>query len=474
MAKSNFIKKFLEQVEKQPLAVAIEFDNSSITYKELHSASLEVYSYLSEYSREEKHIGIESTSDFKSYANIIGVWMFGAAYVPLKSNYPEEVRDQILESLEIKTVLNSKELKTALGVAKKNLNIEDSIGECAYIIHTSGSTGVPKAVFISHENLNAFTSHYLNTSKYEFNETDRFLQSYELSFDVSIFCYSIPLMIGATLVLPKDKGVKYMTILSSIIKDKITVCSNVPSVAKYALPRLSEISMASLRYCFFSGESLFGSWAKAWMNSATNAQVYNCYGPTETTIVCTSEHLNVLDASYFESKEPLPLGVPFETMNLTVKDNEICFSGAQVFLGYTGGVFTIVTPQGDKHFYTGDNGILDEGGKLIFKGRSDDQIQINGFRVELSGIDTLILKEFNLFTKSMVFSDEKKPDKILTVIEGGDWIKDDILRYLGSKLPDYSLPNDVLSTMEFPMNGNEKLDLPVLRKWCLEKLATIN
>ena len=91
MSKSNFLSNFLEQVEKQPLGTAVEFEGKKMSYEELREEALRVCAYLKSNSFGEKYIGIKDESGFQSYANIIGIWMFGAAYVPLNSSYPKEV-----------------------------------------------------------------------------------------------------------------------------------------------------------------------------------------------------------------------------------------------------------------------------------------------------------------------------------------------------------------------------------------------
>ncbi|MFT6747299.1 MAG: D-alanine--poly(phosphoribitol) ligase subunit 1 [Glaciecola sp.] len=462
MSKSNFLSSFLGQVANQPLAIAVEFAKDKATYEELYNQSLKVCKYLRLHADGEVFIGIETKQSIQNYANIIGVWMFGAAYVPLNSACPQKMVDQMVVDLGIKTILSNEVVRESnLEASNDGLNSTVS-SEIAYVIHTSGSTGNPKSALVTHGNLNALTSHYLNKDQYEFSANDRFLQSYDLSFDVSVFCFAIPLMLGATVVVPQDKGVRFMTIISSIIKDNITVCSNVPSVAKYAMPRLNEISMSSLRYCFFSGEALHGSWAKAWMKSASGAQVYNCYGPTETTVVCTTELLNELDSAYFESNVPLPLGQPFENMKLVIDDGEICFKGTQVFKGYFG-----QTEIDHLNYYqTGDLAKFDVNGKLIFQGRKDEQVQINGFRVELAAIDALVFKEFGCQSKTIVVTHLKKSDQLVTVVESeSDLMMPGVISYLGTYLPEYSVPTEILIKQKLPLNSNGKLDVKGLINW---------
>lgn len=278
-------------------------------------------------------------------------------------------------------------------------------------------------------------------------------------------------MLGAKLFLLPEKGIKYLNIAASILKNNITVCSNVPSVAMYLYPRLKEISFPSLRFCFFSGEALYGNWAKAWMKSAFNAQVYNCYGPTETTIVCTTENLNDLPPLYFDSAHPLPLGTAFEEMLLELNEGEICFTGGQVFPKYLDGDLGYRKMIRGKEFYcTGDRGYIDENGKLIFLSRKDDQFQIDGFRVELGTLDSIIRNELNTNVKSFVFALKGGKKIIVSAIESGNEISKEMIHdAILKELPGYYCPTVLFNLKEFPRNNNGKLAVGGLKEKLLQE-----
>ncbi len=461
----NFLNDFLDSLKRNPDKAAVSDLDFTLSYSELWSRAIQVQEFLKSLNRSEELIGITGKPSVYNYAFILGTWMHGAGYVFLNTENPAARNEEIIQDSKIKTILSNDlcgEIFQEVVMSNDfELPVSSVEQDIAYAVYTSGTTGKPKGVPISKHNLNAFTSHYLNKESYQFNEQDKFLQSYELSFDVSVFCFTIPLMLGAELMLPANRGVKYLGILSCILKEGITVCSNVPSVAKYCAPRLNEVEMSSLRYCFFSGDALYGDWAKAWMKSASNAIVFNCYGPTETTIVCTTENLNVLNESYFEKQTPLPLGVPFDGMKLELSKGEIVFEGDQVFKGYLNNRTTSL-----ESYKTGDLAYLDTNGKLIFTGRSDSQIQVNGYRVELSEIDVFMRSKFNLSSVSLGININAQETTIVTVVEGSSisnvtlldvqipkW-KEELLR----NLPSYFCPKYFVPMSSFPMNINGKLD----------------
>tara|TARA_B100000795_G_C22801711_1_gene442286 strand:- start:614 stop:1999 length:1386 start_codon:yes stop_codon:yes gene_type:complete len=431
-------------------AEAIVSVNEMITYHQLIDEAFSVYSFLKSKSITSDWIAIDANEGWRSYAYILGVWMFGKGYLPINSSAPEERNIEILEAAKCHFILN-KTSYSKKKVYSQSLDISEGIG-LAYLLFTSGTTGKPKGVPISFRNLASFTEHYFNHEVIDFTNSDRFLQSYELTFDVSVFCFTMAFLNGATLVLPEQTGIKYQGLFKAIKAFDVSVVSFVPSVLRMSFPFLDRLKLPSIKYSFFSGEALHGDWAKAWIKSIPNALVYNCYGPTETVIVCTEEPLLDLDESYFKSGMALPLGRAFKGVDLKIINGEICFSGEQVFEGYLNAGFI-------SEYQSGDMGRIDENGKLLFEGRKDDQIQWNGYRIELAEMDLVITQKTKQWCKS-VFHNGK-----LTVFTLSNHLL--VKTAIENYFPIYYTPSNIIQINKIPLNLNGKLNLTLLKSKCV-------
>jgi acyl-coenzyme A synthetase/AMP-(fatty) acid ligase len=240
-----------------------------------------------------------------------------------------------------------------------------------------------------------------------------------------------------------------MKVLSFLEERKINVISNVPTTARLATPYLKEFDLNSIKYTFFSGEALYPYEAKAWMEAMPKAMHFNAYGPTETTIVCSEICLNDLSEDYFKSNAPLPIGIPFEGTNFQIEKNELIIEGDQVFQGY------INEPKKRIDGYqSGDLVEVDENGQYIFKGRKDDQVQIQGYRVELLEVENCIQSILN--KPSVCFFLE---NLLVAAIETDVQIPEqDLSSQIGERLPDYMIPKRYFQMKCFPLNSNQKLD----------------
>tara|TARA_B100001175_G_C19439452_1_gene605415 strand:+ start:21 stop:1085 length:1065 start_codon:yes stop_codon:yes gene_type:complete len=337
----------------------------------------------------------------------------------------------------------------------KGFSLDLVKGDKAYLIFTSGTTGVPKGVPITQNNLEAFATHYLNHNSIKFTSKDKFLQSYELTFDVSIFCFLMPFLTGGTLVLPYKRKSKQLGLFKTITDFKVTVVSFVPSMIRLTLDFLPRVQFPNVRYSFFSGEALMGSWAKVWMQSVMNAKVYNCYGPTETVIVCTEELLNTLDNSYFFNGLPLPLGEKFKNIELEIINKEIVFSGKQTFEGY-------LNQKAITNYESGDLAHYDENGKIIFDGRKDNQIKWNGYRIELEEMDRVLTEKSNGWVKTIFIKEIPK------LIIFSNQLKAKIASLIDDSFPDYYKPTKIIQLDDLPLNSNGKIDVDKLKRFSVK------
>ena len=264
----------------------------------------------------------------------------------------------------------------------------------------------------------------------------------------------MPFLTGGTLVLPTHKKSKQLGLFKAIEEYNVTVTSFVPSVIRLTIDFLPRIKFPYLRYSFFSGESLMGEWVKVWMESVPNAQVYNCYGPTETVIVCTEELLNTLDNSYFFNGLPLPLGEKFKNIEFEIVNKEIVYSGQQTFNGY-------LNHPNIKQFYSGDLVEFDFNGKLIFKGRKDNQIKWNGYRIELEEVEYKFYEEMK--SQAKLIWDEKRI-KLIFVSNCDIFL---VKKFFKKNFPQYYMPSEIKKIDYIPLNLNGKIDINKLKKLVL-------
>ncbi|PIP53884.1 MAG: hypothetical protein COX07_08345 [Bacteroidetes bacterium CG23_combo_of_CG06-09_8_20_14_all_32_9] len=474
---------------------ALYINDTFYSYKQLLEIVNVVYLQIpnnKDYSR----IGIYCNDDVYSYASIVAVNLYGAAYVPLNKRFPLSRNKWIIKECALKLIVTSvmDENIEAISDGVDIINVEHSDlifdeeafkikinkircsnrnnNSVCYILFTSGSTGVPKGVPVSNENVNSFFNYFFK--HYEFNKTDKFLQVYELTFDVSVFSFFMPLMVGACCYILPDDGIKHIKIIESLQKHNITVVSMVPTVLRYIEKYLDEITLPDLRYSFFSGDALYHKLVTKWSKSLPNAKIHNFYGPTETTIVCTRYIFNEFTSAKESVNGIVPLGKVFEGMEALIVDEnnkpaekgELCFAGLQVILSYLNNADAHkFFNYKNKCFYkTGDIVSVNKFGNLVFYGRTDNQVKINGYRVELVEIENAIYTITNVNCVVVCKEDENKINQLFAFIEKNQIDENSLKEKLYSVLPVYMIPQRFVAVKKFVLNANGKVDRKKLIK----------
>jgi amino acid adenylation domain-containing protein len=443
----------------------------------------------------EKIIGVIANPEpeIETYGAIYGSLYSGRGYVPLNPMNPIQRNLEILEQSGIKTILCRKtneklnELAHKLRIniieisslSETHINIElpnVDENEIAYILFTSGSTGTPKGVPITRKNLNSFIHAFYNLNL-DVNENDRFLQMFELTFDFSVVCYTIPLCLGACIYTVPTEGIKFANIFSTLEENEITFACMVPTVLNYLKPYFEEIKLNKMKYSLFCGEILYADIVKEWSNCTPNAIIINAYGPTEATVFCMTYNWDnkTSNKTYNGS---VAIGKPMENINAIVIDEnlkkiktgakgELCLSGNQLTNGYLNdskkneqSFFTFNIDGKEKIFYrTGDLAFVDKEGDFLFAGRKDNQIKIQGFRIELSEIE-YFAREFTkvINVKAISSIDKRGVTQIHLFVENYSGNIEDIQSYLLTKVPGYMIPSSITILKVFPLNGNGKVD----------------
>jgi amino acid adenylation domain-containing protein len=453
-------------------------------------------------SKSEKLIGLiaRQASDIETYSAIYGCMFAGFGYVPIKPENPLNRNSSILEQTGIKTILCKKSDETIETIAHTNgakvISIEDlqnvpinltppavNENEIAYLLFTSGSTGVPKGVPITRKNLSSFVNAFTKLG-YNVNENDRFMQMFELTFDFSVVCYTIPICSGACVYTVPSEGVKFANVYMAMEEHEITFACLVPSVLSYLKPYFDEIKLEKMRYSLFCGETLLNDIAEGWSNCTPNAKIINAYGPTEATVFCLIYEWQKENSKKKSFNGGVCIGKSMADMKAVIIDEdqkllapgekgELCLAGMQVTPGYwkddeknSKTFFKTFFKGKEEIFYkTGDLAFQDEEGDFMYAGRLDNQIKIQGFRIELGEIEHFareFLKTVNVV--AVAYTNNSGAMQINLFIENYTGSVKDVENYLKTRIPEYMIPSNIINIPGFPLNANGKIDRKILTK----------
>jgi len=435
----------------------------------------------------EKNIGLIINDDIETYAAILALWFEGKAYVPINPDSPRERNLKIIKQAGIETIIDSSDKivypeyliieSRRLADTPINLNplkVQDK--ELAYIFFTSGTTGEPKGVPITRANVASFINAFWSLG-FEIDNNDRILQMFELTFDLSVMSFVVPLLKGSCIyTIPKNK-IKYNHIFELLDEHNLTVALMVPSILHYLRPYFDEINAPSMRYSLFCGEALPLDVTQEWSKSLPNSEILNVYGPTENTIFCTTYKYN-RNGNNKEHNGVLCIGKPMVGVQTIIVDEnnkimtfghkgELCLAGDLLTPGYWKNEeknkesFFISEYKGKltRFYKTGDLCIEDEDGDILYLGRIDFQTKIQGFRVELSEVE-FYAKAFlgKINTAAVAVTNKIGNTEIGLVIESNDFDTNDLLDYLKTKMPVYMIPTKFKFLNNFPLNINGKTD----------------
>lgn len=435
-----------------------------------------------------QRIGILLDNSADTYAAIIAILLLGRTYVPLHPDHPAERIQQIYSQAGIDIVLSSSASHLFTDITCVDLSLLPYVSDTpvlsdgdfgnsyAYILFTSGSTGIPKGTPITFGNINTFATGFYAIG-YQLTQQDRCLQMFDLTFDLSVVSYLMPLCAGACVYTLPHKGMKFTNVYSILEEYNITFALMVPSILSFLRPYFSEIQLPHLRYSLFCGEALPLVLVKEWQNCVPNAIIDNVYGPTEATIFCLCYRVDT--TGYIGATNGVVwIGKPMQGVNVIVADDdgkliptgekgELCLSGNQVTPGYldTEKNKTAFFTLNDKKYYrTGDLVLLHTDGNYIYCGRSDHQVKIQGFRIELAEVEHHARSAFGCNAVAIVTQNTQGISQIELVLETEATNITDIASTLKSLMPAYMLPVGIHFVKPLPLNVNGKTDRKELAK----------
>ncbi|ASS75853.1 non-ribosomal peptide synthetase [Tumebacillus algifaecis] len=498
---ASVVELFEVQAASRPQAIAVLGDDVSLSYAELDARANRLARLLIEQGvGPEQIVALALPRVAELVVAMLAVLKAGAAYLPLDPDYPGERIKHVLEDAKPLclitnqlTAANLSELMTVKKVVLDEPDLANKLERCsdcglrddelierrsslhpAYVIYTSGSTGKPKGVVISYANLTNFLLSMQD--RFKLNEQDRLLAVTTVAFDISGLEVYLPLISGASVAIaPKRVVQEPIALAERIVESGATIMQATPTLWQALVSNRPEF-LRDLRV-LVGGEALPSALTSALQE--LNCQITNLYGPTETTIWSTAASLE------FRVEGTPPIGNPIWNTQAYVLDSglqpvprgvvgDLYLAGAGLARGYlnrpdlTAERF-VADPfgsPGSRMYRTGDLAKWLEDGSLEYVGRSDHQVKVRGFRIEIGEIEALLAKQPGVEQVTVLVREDQPGDKRLVayVVSPSDdafepaKLRDVVAQYL----PDYMVPSAIVKLSELPLTPNGKIDRKAL------------
>ncbi|MDX1364339.1 MAG: amino acid adenylation domain-containing protein [Arenibacter latericius] len=434
------ILQFSETATSNSNQTALHYKNELYTYADVDQKSNQLAAFLiTKGIKEGKRVALYMDRSPEYIIAVLAVLKTGGTFIPIPSDQPTQRIGYILENSEAHLILSNSQLQPKLPdtsvetiILDKNAgylkqqkkeigNIVIPSKSIAYILYTSGSTGNPKGVLISHGAL----TNYMEWAKEAYALGDKFVFPLftSIGFDLTITSTFLPLITGGELVIYKESlSGPDISIMEVLQENKVNSIKLTPS--HLALLQGMDLSNSIIRLMIVGGEDLKTALARSIQNGFGNQlRLFNEYGPTEATVGC-------IVAQYDKAKHlgsSVPIGYPIYNMDVYILDarhnlvpngvtGEIYLSGASLAEGYVNsprmteekfGPNPFV--KGTRMYRTGDLARKNSSGDLEYLGRVDEQVKLRGFRIELSDIEANMMKHQGIQNAAVVLIEEDKP-----------------------------------------------------------------
>lgn len=475
----------------QPDHTAVIWHGKTMTYEQLTDQAEQIASGLLNAGVEKgERVGLAFSRTPKLIAGMLGILMAGGAYVPMQPTLPQKRIGYMAETAGIKKILCDQKSMEMLGevpgmVCLDADGFEGNIGEICvpvtgedliHVLYTSGSTGRPKGVMIRHRSI----SNLYQDMKHVMRDiSGAVLCTANIMFDIFIVESLFPLAMGNPVVLADEEEMLLPWKLADLVK-----CGQVQflqmTASRLALcfgNKAFREAAKELKLVIAGGESLAPGFAETF-RECSDGRLVNMYGPTEATVCTTMAEIRPGD--------PVTIGRPLPNCRVYILDKEknpvlptacgeLYLAGEGISEGYAGrpelteqAFFPDPYFSGQKMYKSGDMGRLRADGNIEFLGRCDDQVKINGQRVELTEVSNAML-ESELTDSAVVFPAEK-PDgssqlcAYYVPAAGEDHSVKKMESWLRGCLPAYMVPSSIRTADKLPVTANGKVDILTLKQ----------
>jgi amino acid adenylation domain-containing protein len=489
---------FEEQVERTPQASALVDGDRQITYAELNADANRLAHLLHRKGiAPNMRVGICIKRSAETIVAMVGILKAGGAYVPLNPDHPPaRLLLQLAESNASVLITNGVAPVEPIDFAGEIIDLErdrallieefesnpPAIGptaNLAYIIYTSGSSGVPKGVAVSHQSLLNYTQFILRRLRVQ--EPLNFATVSTITADLGNTCIFPALVSGGCLhLIGYDVAMEGTLFSEYLAKHPVDVLKIVPSHFSALLAAAGQENICPRKFLIFGGEALTSELVSRVSEAALSCEIINHYGPTETTVGSLTFALKPHELSTHSAT--VPIGQPIDNTRVYILDQhlhvtptgvagELYIGGAGVALGYlnepveTAARFVpnpFSDEPGERLYRTGDLARYLLDGNIEFLGRIDHQVKVRGFRVELGEIESLLLKYREVRQAVVIAAAGTTDNQRLIAYVVATGIKppsvDELRTFLGQHLPDYMIPSSFVFLKSMPLTLNGKIN----------------
>lgn len=492
-ASPDFGHDLLHQIEARAAAcatgTAVECHTGSATYGELLARANGVALALQAYGVEAGDIvGIDTARTPETVAGMLGIWKAGAAFVPLDSSQPVHRLNAIADNARLRVVVSTgdeafpKVLNLvdpgAVNPAESGPEIAPAPGDLAYVLYTSGSTGVPKGVKVTHGNIAASTQARIETYP---GSVARFLHLSPLAFDSAMAGLWWTLLDGGCVVFASDEQMQDAALLAALMESRsVSHLLTLPRIYDVILEAAHPTQLASLEVAIVAGEACPATLPARHYAACQSATLYNEYGPTEATVW---SHVFEVPKGFKEAVVPIGSCIPGMTQYVVDHGcrllpagvpGELLLSGPGIAGGYLGQegltaerFFALDALPGAPWVYrTGDLVKRNADGQLAYLGRIDQQLKIRGFRVEPGEVEAA-LAAFEPITEAAVTTVQQAGTERIRLLASflaeASVDESELRSFLSSRVPAYMTPDFYQQVDALPRLSNGKVDVRSLR-----------